>query len=812
MNHKKKFSYVPLALGLILILSFFLRFYHLGARPLYGDEPFHTVDIATKSLSYITTSNLGSTLYPLLLHFLLPLGKAETTARLPAALFGFFSVWGIFLLGRLFFKEKEGLLAALFSAVSTYFIYFSQQARGYSGLLFFSIFSLYFFWRAFNENKILHWLLYILSTVLGIYTHFFLLIVIPVHAFFITILIFEKWVKKKRMRTVLVSPKKIRNFVLSIFLIILLAFLLYLPMRRSETVNLFYFFKSSLANITKAEMFLNPASLISVIIKRLLCHETWPTFFFVQLALLIFGIVACFKNCGKSLILFLSYLILPFFLFAMSNPPPVYLTPQDNKFIFILPLLFLLMAKGLSGLHSFLAQAISKLRPVKNPEPLKNGLWVFFVLGFLASQGVFLEDYNFYNWNFLSLKRDREINAYLNQHTSQMELLYSDDFLNKNIFLFLKPLRYPDGSQKGVMIFESDYDYIFATQLYQKMGLSAILNRRFIGEEYISRLKAISSTIDVKKITQYFLVHFPSGEKTLYEQLIPMINLLTGLPWAREKKTEYHLLLAKIHLLARRNQEAMKELEAFDRLKSESSQRMALSQKPGLAQEIIKKYFFLNRESPQAIIQDKLIKNIQEHLMENADQLLLEGKFDEAFLLQKKAESFNSQQFKSTLWFHLSLAESYLKKEMRDEAVNEYKNALPLCTAPKDETYVLRKIREIRGLPFGYFIWQKKGQYHLRWWSDEKRTFTGTITSSRPFRSVGEYHLTPNDDYKLFRKNIIFKGIVEGNRIEGLDLFIKSHSRLTFLLKINGRKNIEERVLLLPEESHPQEMPFSLKE
>lgn len=812
MNSKKRSFSTPLALGIILVFSFVLSFYRLGSRPLYGDEPFHTVAIAAKPLSYILTTNFGSTLYPFLLHFLLPLGQTETMARLPAALFGFLSVWGIFLLGKLFFKEREGLIVALFGALSTYILYFSQQARGYTGLLFFSIFSLYFFWRAVKENKISFWLLYILSTAIGTYTHFFLLIIVPVHAFFIIILAIEKWLKKKTPSQALLTPKKLRNAVLSICLIILLTFLLYLPMKRTETVNLFYYFKSSLSNIFRAEIFLNPASLIVCIIKRLLSYDIWAGFFFAQVALFLLGLVACLKNHGKTLILFLSYLVLPFFLFSMSNPPPVYLTPQDNKFIFILPFLLLLIAKGLSSLHSILVAVISRLIWIKNSAPLKKSLWVLMILAILVCQGVFLEDYNFYNWHFFSLNRDREINAYLNQHASQMELIYSDDFLNKNVFLFLQPLLYPDGSQKGIMIFESDYDYIFSSHLFRTTGLLAIFNRDSIPEEDISRLRGLSSAIEIKNVSGHFIVHFPGGEKILYEKMVLLVNFLLNLPSTKEKIMEYHLLLAKIHLLTKKNQEALQELEAFDRLKSQPSQGRKDVQEISLAHKIIQKVFGLKRESLHGIIQDMLNKNIQENLMENADQLLLEGKFDEAFLLQKKAESLSLQQFKSSLWFHLSLAESYLKKGMTDEAVSEYKQALLLCSTPKDETYILKKIREIRGLNFGYFVWQKKGSCHLRWWSSTKRTFTGKVTSSRSLRGVGEFHLTANDSYTYSRKELRLQGTVEGGRIEGLDLFIKSHSRLTFSLKIEGRKNIEDHVVFLPQETHPQGMPFSVKE
>ncbi len=794
-----------IGLGLILILSLWLRLFHLGSRPLYGDESFNTVMIATESLSYITTTNFGSTLYPLLLHFLLPLGQAETMARLPAALFGFLSVWGIFLLGKILFGKKEALLAALFSAVSVYSIYYSQQARGYSGLLFFSILSLYFFWRSVKENKIGLWILYILSTVIGIYTHFFLLIIIPVHASFIAIMIFEKWLRKKPIE-IPITKRTIWGVSLSFFFILIMVVLLYLPMRRTETVNFFYFFSGSLTSFFKAKLFLNPGSVIAVIFKKLLDYDTRSWLFFVQLALIFMGCVSSLKSYGKALIMFLLYFSLPFLLFSMSNPLDVYLTPQVGKFIFILPLLFLLMAKGLTSLHSILSRTISKLSRAKNPMALGKGLWVPIVLGILVFQAVLLEDHYYYNWNLLSIKRDREINSYLKQNTLQTEIIYFDEFINKNTFLILQPLRYPDGRQKGVAVIESDYDLIFSGLLYLPTGLVVILDRSSFGEEDISRLKSISPNLELKKLSRHFIVHFPGEEKILYEKMVALMNFLIDLPWAREKIIEYYLLLAKIHLLADRYEEALKEIATFNRMKSQPIPEIKVAQKN------IQKLFCIERASVQVHVQNMLAQNIQESLMKKADQLLIDGKFDTALLLQKEVERHGSDELRSAVWLHLSLAESYLKKGMASDAAVEFERALPLCPTPRYEFHVLKKILDIRDLPFGYFIWKTEGIWHLRWWSKRIRTFAGTVESSRLFRGIGAFRMALNDDYTYSRKKVIFRGIVEADRIQGLDFLVKRRSRLTFSLRIKGQGEIQDHIIFLPEDSHPREMPFSVEE
>jgi hypothetical protein len=149
---------------------------------------------------------------------------------------------------------------------------------------------------------------------------------------------------------------------------------------------------------------------------------------------------------------------------------------------------------------------------------------------------------------------------------------------------------------------------------------------------------------------------------------------------------------------------------------------------------------------------------------------------------------------------------------MASDAASEYEKSLPLCPTPRYESYVLKKILDVQDLPFGYFIWKKKGVCHLRWWSKKRRTFIGTIGSSRSFQSIGASHLTLNDDYRYSRKKVLFRGIIEADGIQGLDFFVKGRSRLTFSLEIKGQREILDHVIFLPEDTHPREMPFSVEE
>lgn len=67
------------------------------------------------------------------------LGESAAALRLPAVLFGVGSLYAVYRFGRLVAGWREGLLAAALLAVSYHHVWFSQNARGYTGLLLFCL-------------------------------------------------------------------------------------------------------------------------------------------------------------------------------------------------------------------------------------------------------------------------------------------------------------------------------------------------------------------------------------------------------------------------------------------------------------------------------------------------------------------------------------------------------------------------------------------------------------------------------------------------------------------------------------------------
>ncbi len=774
---------------IILALAFYLRFSHLGSRPLYQDEPHNSVELATAPLSYIVSTNSGSILYPLLLHFLLPLGNTEFTARLPAALFGLLSVWLIFLIGKSLFGKKEGLLAAFLAALSGHFIYFSQQARGYSGLLLFALCSFYFFLRAINKNQRSRWGLYALFTIIAAYMSFFALVIIPVQICFFVFLLAEQRITGKTNEEFVLSGKKILDFCLSLVVIAAIVFLLYLPARHtSRYVNLSYMIRLSMDGLFKGEWTFPPLLFIVDTFKRFLDYDVFRTLVFVKLGLAFLGVLAAMADKRRELMLLLVWIVLPFGLFILSKPPLIYL-PADNKFIFTLPVIFLLAAKGVTGLSSALTGGLARAFRMKSKERSGTAVLALFVLLVLIGERVYFQ-YGSLTRRLTFLDRGREVSAVLRSQVQNEEMIFADSPAAQLNFIFVKPLIYPDGNKRGVMVFERFHDVSQAT-LSDQTGLWILLTKSCLDGESLLKWKSLSSGTQVESYCQGRLLHMESPDRALWEKLDLAVRLLLELPGQEEQETAYRLFLARILLLAGKHHEAISRLDVASRTMTE-----ATSLPPA--------------QKEQEVIQKTLCQSIVTMLLDNADRAWLEGKGEEALVLQKKAEDLSPWNIELRPRIYFSQAESYLRMEMKEEAARKYQQALVICQTQKDEDALIQKIEELFSLPFGYILWRQEEMWRLRWWSDLRRTFSGEVTGSFLSKKMKMLRRTKDDSISISRNKLVFRGVTDKGRIKGFDVRARSGSSPTFLLTIDGSKNVAEKILIAPTGRHPTSLPFSL--
>ena len=113
---------------------------------------------------------------------MLVFGETNWAFRLPAALFGVASIWATWWMARLVASPREAFAAASLLAFSYHHVWFSQNARGYSGLLFWTMLASGLLIQALDSNARRDWMWWAVCAALGVYTHATMAFVLLAHA------------------------------------------------------------------------------------------------------------------------------------------------------------------------------------------------------------------------------------------------------------------------------------------------------------------------------------------------------------------------------------------------------------------------------------------------------------------------------------------------------------------------------------------------------------------------------------------------------------------------------------------------------
>ena len=160
----KKLSVISYLLFVILIIAAFFRLYNINQTPpgLYPDEAMNGNNaleaISTKNFKVFYPENNGreGLFINIQSFFLNLLGNKPCALRVTSALFGIFTILGIFFLSRVLFKTKNSELIALLSAffLATSFWHINFSRIGFRAIMapFFLIWAIYFLIKSFE-----HW-------------------------------------------------------------------------------------------------------------------------------------------------------------------------------------------------------------------------------------------------------------------------------------------------------------------------------------------------------------------------------------------------------------------------------------------------------------------------------------------------------------------------------------------------------------------------------------------------------------------------------------------------------------------------------
>ena len=367
--NKKQTLYL---LAAILLLGAFLRFYNLSGESFWLDEG--TTGLAVKKYDALSIFNnvkekgqilpdyysKGKYAYDedLPLYYMILRGWAdvfgfdEFSLRSFSAIFGILSIAAVFYLTKYLFDEKTALLASLFSSINLTLIWYSQEARQYSYLLFLSLLSSIFLLKALKEKKTLHYIGLLIVNAFIIYSHFPWLIFIAFEAVYAAYILYKEHKDKK------VFDKKI-------IIAFLMIGLLYLPIigralfSQSQYASLFG--RPSIISVAEFGVMLStwlyPSELMREKIVNLLIFDfsarEWTLFIsviFIATLLgisLIIGTIDAIKKKDENSIFVLLFFFFPFlFALLLSLIHPTITVFMIRQLIYLIPAYLIIASIG----------------------------------------------------------------------------------------------------------------------------------------------------------------------------------------------------------------------------------------------------------------------------------------------------------------------------------------------------------------------------------------------------------------------------------------------------------------------------------
>ena len=326
-NLKNVIRYNPYAwmlLGLIFI-GCILRFVNLGFNSLWLDEGA-TFDIAQNTFVGIWETTMGGEVNPPLFYWMesvmLLLGTSEFILRFIPALMGCLTIPVLYFVGKEVGGKLCGIVTAGLLTFSSFHVYYSQEARAYTTMLFFFSLVLLFYLIALKTNKIWCWILSGLFASLAFWTHFYVFVGIAIlylHA------IIVNWKKiRENMKSVLPILASMGTFLLVSLPLIVVTVGLFIIRTSSEPTwgySGFDLIYSTLYLLSGSEMYLTVIFTIMAIVGIVWLFRTKENRYnslFILLSLVLTFVISVFLAEKMPINPRHLMFILPFFFVAVG--------------------------------------------------------------------------------------------------------------------------------------------------------------------------------------------------------------------------------------------------------------------------------------------------------------------------------------------------------------------------------------------------------------------------------------------------------------------------------------------------------------
>lgn len=131
----------------ILILGTGMRLYRLGHQSLWTDEVLTFLSSKGTLSNVLFQTDINTNILPLyyvVVNAVLKVGNQDALLRVPSVVFASFSILLLYFVAANWLGKTTGLICALLIAISPFHIWYSQEARPYSLLLFLGVLSIWF--------------------------------------------------------------------------------------------------------------------------------------------------------------------------------------------------------------------------------------------------------------------------------------------------------------------------------------------------------------------------------------------------------------------------------------------------------------------------------------------------------------------------------------------------------------------------------------------------------------------------------------------------------------------------------------------
>lgn len=561
-------------LALILLIGGCVRLFHIDTTFLNSDEPLHQVRISYQPLAFVLRYNNGP-LFSILAHFLLPLGPLELMIRAIPFVSGMLTIVLSFLLGRALFSKAVGMIAALLTACNHLLIFYSQNGRTYALTTALFLATVLFLFRAVQSGRRRYWILYALALCLCLYTHTVALLTLPPFALFAA---FVWWEESRKNRAAAAEPGGGRTaglFLLGTGSALVAAVLFYLP-----CAWMIDMFKGSMLRGIEGSQASGGLSLRGVFdILRLEISPTSLAIFSLTLILAATGCLARSGSHRRGVLLTGASAVFPWMVFLLGSPRENDVASLYRYLQHLLPLIFILAARGILHLASGLEALARRFHPRGRAVPAAVSVVLSAALGagFLSNLGGY--QYTEF-WRQGSYRFDAETSAVLRERADRDALLYIDSFPVATQLVLMNPLSKDQSFEENeiaaredfvrshpsapVMIMAIDWAYFRDYVASRKIELWALTPTRREKTESLRAAAAAAEGFEFVERPKFTLLHFKKDARSLAEKMADLADLLTSWPDGDSiLRRQRRLFAAQSYLLSRPAEDARRMMRAF---------------------------------------------------------------------------------------------------------------------------------------------------------------------------------------------------------------------------------------------------------